>query len=250
MMRIAAMPMSTRVLLGVSVASVALLGWAMAGGRGLPAATAVATASPLPVSPVAAPIGDIPSPNAADRAWSQPVFFRDRKPHVAELGGSGDANQAVVPGFDATLTGIVRSADLSMAFLKKTGQSQPIHVRLGQQVPDASGWRLVELTARTARFQSGSDEKILKLDVRRPDESAPPPPAVTPVSAPPRTDTTAATDGSTAGGAPKASAPNNNVDTPPVPPPALTHQQQIDAVRQRIEAARKAQHQSDSPAKH
>ncbi len=247
-MRFTSTPVVTRILLGLATVSLGLLGWTLLGPRAVPAATATSASTTFPTYPTgvaqsAAAIND------ADPAWARPLFFRDRKPHTVDLGGQGDANGAVANSFDATLTGIVRSAALSAASLQKAGQQQPVRVRLGQEVPGASGWRLIELTAKTARFQSGSDEKILKLEVPRPDGMPSPqtPAADPPAAAPPM-----------AGSAPPAAKnpaqPAAEANPPPAPP--ITAQgtpaqlQQIEAVRQRIEAARKAQQQPSSSARH
>jgi hypothetical protein len=247
MMRFTSAPIVTRMLLGLAAVSVGLLGWTLLGPRAVPAAAGAPASTTFPVYPA----GVAQASNAindADPAWARPLFFRDRKPHTADLGGPGDANGATASSFDGTLTGIVRSSTLSAASLQKAGQQQSVRVRLGQEVPDAPGWRLVELTAKTARFQSGSDEKILKLEVPRPDGMPPPqtPAADPPAAAPPMT-------GSPPPAAKNPAQPAPGANAPPAPITAQgtpTQLQQIEAVRQRIEAARKAQQQPSSSAKH
>lgn len=248
-MRLTSMPVATRVLLGLAVVSLGLLGWTLLGPRPAPAVVATSAGSAFPAYPAAA-MQVRSALNDADPAWARPLFFRDRKPRSVDLGGPGDANGSGASSFDAVLTGLVRSAELNAASLQKPGQQQPVRVRLGQQVPDAPGWRLVELTAKTARFQSGSDEKILKLEVPRPDGLPPPPvPAADPVPA--------ATAAPMTGSPPVAKNPAQPpADATAVPQPigaqgTPAQQQQVEAVRQRIEAARKAQQQqSSSSARH
>ncbi len=246
-MRFASAPIATRVLLGLAVASLGVLGWTLLGPRPAPAVVATSAASAFPAYP-ATPAQARNALNDADPAWARPLFFRDRKPRSVDLGGPGDAGGAGASSFDAALTGIVRSAELSAASLQKPGQQQPVRVRLGQEVPDAPGWRLVELTAKTARFQSGSEEKILKLEVPRPDGMPPPAMADQVPTAPPM------------GASPPPAAKNPAqpaADANAVPPQPIgaqgtpAQQQQVEAVRQRIEAARKAQQQqSSSSARH
>ena len=256
-------PFSTRILSAVAVASVAVLGWTLLGPRALPAPAATSAATTFPVYPVAS-TQELRTVNAANPAWAQPLFFRDRKPRMASLGDSGDGSGAAAVSFDATLTGIIRSATLNAASLQRAGQPQPVRVRLGQEVPDAAGWRLVELTAKTARFQSGSDEKILKLEVPRPDGLPPPMPmpeplpvTANPTAAGQRNEAPAANagsgnDASRNAGAKPAPPPaaNTSPEQPPQPIASPNQQQQIEAVRQRIEAARKAQRQPAPSANH
>lgn len=237
-------PITTRTLLGLAIASLGLLGWTLLGPSAAPAVTVTSSSAALPAYPANTAQVAVSAVNDADPAWARPIFFRDRKPHAVELGGAGDANGAGASAFDATLTGIVRSAVLNAASLQKGGQPQPIRVRLGQEVPDAPGWRLVELTAKTARFQSGSEEKILKLEVARPDGLPPPPmgPEPAPAAAP-------------MSGSPLPKNSPQPPDANPAPQPVgaqgtPAQQQQVEAVRQRIEAARRAQQQSSSSAKH
>ncbi|PNS09843.1 hypothetical protein Lysil_1472 [Lysobacter silvestris] len=241
------LPLPTLALLGLSAASLGFLGWILLpGARSLPLAAAAPQPSVLSAYAVGRML-PVASVSVADPAWSHPLFFRDRKPHVASLMDTGSVPQ--IATFDATLTGIIRSNTLNMASLQCTGASQPTRVRLGQEVPDAPGWRLVALTTRTARFRSGDDEKVLKLEVARLDGPAPPPsPAATTV--PP---VVANTSGQSTGGSEKQQSVPPPLVTNSMPPPkptALTQQQQVDAVRQRVDAARKAMHQPSSTANH
>ena len=201
----------------------------------------------LPVYAVrAAPLAA--APNAADPAWARPLYFNDRRPRIAAVGqaGAGAANQ----GFEAVLTGIVRAPGLSLATLSPAG-GKPTRVKLGDEVEDQPGWRLVSLTSRSATFRNGDRIQELRLEARAAAAAPPPPPSALPSpetsrpgDVPPPPAVPGITGQTSAAPAVTSSAPT----VAPVPTPANASQdQQIQAIRRRIEDARRQMKPSDTP---
>ena len=244
------MPISTRLWsVGLLIAA-AFFGWALL----WPAAAPESDPTARPALPAYAMRDVMPAaaPNAADPAWARPLYFNDRRPRIAVVGqgAAGAANQ----GFDAVLTGIVRAPNLQLATLSPIN-GKPVRVKLGEEVEGQPGWRLVSLDSRTATFRNGDREQVLRMEVRdvATTPALPAPPAALPVTPA------------------EASRPPDQPPPPPVPgitgqasavppvtssaPAAATtapanegQQQQIQAIRRRIEEARR-QMRSPEPSR-
>lgn len=244
----ASMPISTRFWAVALLAATLFLGWALF----WPAVDLKSNETTHAALPVYTLHDAMPAaaPNAADPALARPLYFNDRRPRIAVVAqgvGVGAADQ----GFDVVLTGIVRSAGLQLATLSPAG-GKPVRVKLGEEVEGKTGWRLVSLGPRTATFRSGEREQVLRMDAR--DAATAPAPLVPPASL--------------SGGAPDMPRPPDQAAPPAVPgvtgqasgtppvtssspvanAPANTAQdQQIQAIRRRIEDARRQARPPNSP---
>ncbi len=195
----------------------ALLLWAATltglGGR-IGVADAGMEAPPLP----ALPATDAVRAQATDtsQALERPLFASDRRPHPFVMGEAGQAGTGNV-----RLSGVLMTPGLEMATLT-TEQGQSLRLRLGGE-PQA-GWQLVSLQPRSAVVSGPSGTLNLELQVFSGNGAA-----AAPSSAPP----------------PVA---NNTGVAAPVPPPVPVPgaqpatgptAEQIQAIRDRIQARRR-----------
>ena len=218
-------------LLGV-FAGWAVLAWvlALAGmGRELPdGESGTIEGSRLPELPEQAPptLGPFAQ---YDQIVARPLFATDRRPHAFLL-PNVDGQAEAAPSFDLVLTSVLITTQVRIAIVQKPDGSESWRVKLGE-APDAlPSWTLVDLAPRSAVFQGPEGRKELALRVfdgkggEPPSASAAPPPGMP--GAPP--------SGATARPAPMPSTP-----TPPMADAAsMPDPQQIDQIRQRIEARR------------
>jgi general secretion pathway protein N len=98
--------------------------------------------------------------------WQKPLFSADRLP-------TATAATAAVSLGELELTGIILSPGLHLALLHDKSGDRPVRVAEGATLPD-SGWRLVELKARSAVFASASGRTELTLPVTAPAALTPP----------------------------------------------------------------------------
>ncbi len=230
----------------VTVAVLAGLGM----GSRLPADDAPLAARPLPAipPPPARRLGDFSTYAAVAQ---RPVFAEDRRPHPFFLGGS-DTTQAT----GLRLTGVLMTPQFQMATVT-TDQGRSLRLRLQGDAVD--GWRLLTLSPRSATVEGPGGVRTLDMQVfdgrggeaptalrgagqANAPQSPPPPSNVMPVAAPP------------APIPPSAAAPVVPVANTPVPaaqgtpsaPPAPS-EDQLKAIRERIEARRRALQQQQNP---
>ena len=114
---------------------------------------------------------------------------------------------------------VLLAPGFGMAIIEPTQGGESLGVRLGDSADAIAGWRLVELKPRGAVFDGPGGRRALELRTWAGDGEAPPIPAATP--------TATASQGEDA-----PQADDTNV---PAPTPV---QQQMDQIRQRIEARR------------
>ncbi|MDG2525688.1 general secretion pathway protein GspN [Stenotrophomonas sp. HITSZ_GD] len=218
-------------------------------GSRLPAEDAALPARPLPAIPTAPPrrLGEL---SAYAAIAQRPVFAEDRRPHPFFLGGS-DAPQAT----GLRLTGVLLTPRFQMATIT-TDQGRSLRLRLQGDAVD--GWRLLTLAPRSATVEGPGGVRTLDMQVfdGRGGEAptalrgaAPantpampaPPPNVTPVAAPVVVAPAPAAAPTSQGGVPAAAAA-----APPAPP--APSEDQLKAIRERIEARRRAlQQQQQNP---
>ncbi|MGH8029951.1 MAG: type II secretion system protein XpsN [Arenimonas sp.] len=158
----------------------------------------------------------------------RPLLIADRRPvAVGPVAGEGTAE------IDVALTSVLITPRLKMAILTDNQGGIARRVRLGDVVPGTS-WRLAQVEPRRAVLEGPSGQKTLELRVFNGlggepsapsvvNEEAPPPP---PGPAEPVVDSNA--------------GPAVMPTPAPSPTPAdnLTQEQQIEAIRRRIEARR------------
>jgi general secretion pathway protein N len=153
---------------------------------------------------------------------TRPLLSPDRRPApVVAAAGDGDAP------LEATLTSVLIAGNVRLAIVAKKDDPAAYRVRLGDAL-EGTGWRLVELQPRLAVFEGPQGRRELPLRVFDGTGGEMPAPS-----------------GAPAGAAPP---PPPLAQTPPSPPageeaPAMTPEQQVEAIRRRIEARRAARAQ-------
>jgi general secretion pathway protein N len=199
-----------------AAAAWAVLGAALAaagmGGRigARDAAGIEAQALPQP----AAAASDAIAPVAFDAFTSRPPFAQDRQPHPFSLPGGGGEARADATAFDFALTSVLITPRLRLAIVEPGSGGESVRVREGESAEGLGGWRLVELHPRTAVFEGPGGRRELELRVWAGGDG---------------------TGASASGGAPSV----GGVEAPPAAPPAPTQvTQQMEAIRNRIEARR------------
>lgn len=246
-----------------AIAGWALLIWALAifgmGGRiqPLPADASLATALP----PAAAT-----SRLAKHRldeygeATARPLFFSDRRPKAFSLQPGGDEGKA--NAFDYVLSSVLIAPGLRMAILQPPDGGDSIRLKLGEASEKLPGWRLTELTPRSATVASASETRV--LDLRVFDGRSGQPPTVLPSVQPAPGATQATmpvpppTPGPKSGQPPKIQPAPVPTASTPAPPESVQdasapspNEAQLQAIRQRIEArrAKLRQEAAQQPAK-
>jgi general secretion pathway protein N len=219
----------------------ALAAWSLAllvlavvglGGRvGLHPSNA-ALAPPLPEVSLTRTGSRLGPPTDYLEVGARPLLSADRRPPPVTDAGDGNSEAPL----DVLLTSVLIAGDLKLAIVQRQGDTASLRVRLGDTVP-GTAWRLVELQPRRAAFEGPQGRR--ELDLRLFDGSG----GATAVSGTPRAPTTAA-----AAVAPKAAdagaTPDNEVAAQPAsdaasqPATELTQEQQVEAIRRRIEARR------------
>ncbi len=234
-----------RTWLLATVAGWALLAWVLAlvgmGGRigKLPDDPALSRA--LPDVPKAQPERIGPIAQYAETA-QRPLFSEDRRPQPFSLQPQGENTEA--QQFEFVLTSVLITPKLQMAIITPTNGGQPIRMKQDEAPAEAQGWRLVSLEPRAATFIGPQGEKRMELRTFDGKGGAAP----TTTAPPDITMDNPAADAAVA----DATAP---APVPP-PPPAtsanaapqqtgstleeapMTPEQQMDAIRKRIEQRR------------
>lgn len=230
-----------RTWLLVAVAGWALLVWLLAlfglGGR----------IAPLPADPSL--IANLPQPGAAATSRvgpfgqyaqiaTRPAFNPDRRPRpfFIEGQGQGEAAQA----FDYVLTGVLITPQLEMAILQpSSGDGLSLRVKVGESPEGNAGWRLAEVHPRSAIFDSPEGQRTLELRTYTGGGEAP---TAAAGAAPPLAarDETSDTANAAVAAAKQAelAAQTGKLPPPPAAQPTLTPEQQMQQIRQRIEARR------------
>jgi general secretion pathway protein N len=156
----------------------------------------------------------------------RPLTMADRRP--APVQAAEDAS-----ALDVTLTSVMITPKLQLAIFTENQGGATQRVKVGDTVAN-TGWRLVQLEPRRAVLEGPSGQRSLDLRVFDGKSGSPP----TMVSVGPTSPPSGANVQTTAA----ASSPNPN---PPMPPPTAgspnqppTQEQQIEAIRRRIEARR------------
>lgn len=246
----------------------ALAGWSLLvlllalfglGGRIEPLPADPALAQALPRLPAPAPERLGPLSQYADIS-ARPLFSENRKPQPFVLSGEGEATPQT---FDFVLSSVLITPKLRLAILQPTAGGEGLRVKEGEAPQSAPGWRLVELEARSAVFEGPEGRRTLELRLFDGTGGAPPTAmTVVPPTRPP------GEPGRVTGGTvqpvpvPVPVPAGQAVENPPAPasadgmpanapatsaPPATT-EEQMDAIRKRIEARREQmRRQNQSP---
>lgn len=154
----------------------------------------------------------------------RPLLTADRRPAPMSDAGAGEGDKPL----EVTLTSVLISGDVKLAIVqvKDDGKSRRVH--LGELI-EGTAWRLVELEPRSAVFDGPQGRTELALRVF--DGGS----GMVPVSGNPGAAPVAAA-------APPEADPEDKVAAEPAPPPKgdaePTQEQQVEAIRRRIEARR------------
>jgi general secretion pathway protein N len=240
----------------------ALAGWSLLvlllalfglGGRIVPLPADPALAQALPRLPAPAPERLGPLSQYADIS-ARPLFSENRKPQPFVLSGEGEATPQT---FDFVLSSVLITPQLRLAILQPTAGGEGLRVKEGEAPQSAPGWRLVELEARSAVFEGPEGRRTLELRLFDGTGGAPPT-AMTVVPSPRPPGEPGRVTGGTVPPVPVPVPAAQAVENPPAPagaegmpaasaPPATT-EEQMDAIRKRIEARREQmRRQNESP---
>ncbi len=221
-----------------TVAGWAVLVWLLAlfglGGRIAPRAADPSLAANLPQPRMAAASRVGPLGQYAQIA-ARPAFNADRRPRPFFIEGQGQGNAA--QAFDYVLSGVLITPQLQMAILQPgNGEGLSLRVKLGESPEGNAGWRLAELHPRSAVFDSPDGRRTLELQTYTGGGEAP-------IAQAGATPPVAVQDD--AANTANAAAAANQAAQAARPPPAgpatqqvLTPEQQMQQIRERIEARR------------
>jgi general secretion pathway protein N len=161
----------------------------------------------------------------------RPLLIDTRRPvPVGPVTGEGTTE------IDVALTSVLITPRLQMAILTDNQGGASRRVRVGDLVAGTS-WRLVSVAPRSATLEGPSGQRTLELRVFNGEGAGQVVQPVVAEGAPPPPNPEGAPDPNAAGPQPVPPPPANAV---PAPAPAdnLTPEQQIEAIRRRIEARR------------
>jgi len=223
------------------------------GGRITPLPADPSLVQPLPKLPPAPPerLGGLPQ---YAEVGERPLFSEDRRPKPFFISGE----EAAAPAFDLVLSSVLITPALELAIVQPAQGGEGLRVKVGDAPEGFPGWRLTELSPRRAVFDGPEGRRELELRVFNGAGGQPPtvvgvPPASGSMPAAPAVPPAARTTGGNAGPAVMPTVPSPASTAPPVPvpmpapnpssqpppsAPATTTEQQMDAIRQRIEQRR------------
>ena len=173
----------------------------------------------------------------------RPLMTADRRP-APVLAVDGQAGTA---DLDVTLTSVLITSRLQLAILTSNQGATSYRVRVGETV-QGSNWRLVQLEPRRAVIEGPSGQRVLELRVFDGKGGEPP----TPMAAIPGSAASRQTNGDTGQGTQSSSGmpPSPSTATPDLAtqsPPQGVQDEQVEAIRRRIEA-RRAQMRAEAAA--
>jgi general secretion pathway protein N len=151
---------------------------------------------------------------------------------------------------DVTLTSVLITSNLKMALLTDIKDNSSRRVKLGEVV-EGSNWRLVALEPRQATLEGPGGQRVLPLRVYDGASGEAPTPVGTAAATPqPPTETAAAEPPPPVRSPPTPPVAQNASPVPTAPRPdpnQMTQEQQVEAIRKRIEA-RRAQMRAEAEA--
>ena len=225
----------TLLLGGAALWALCLLILALGGlGTNFPPPTVVAPPPPVPNVALTRTESRLGPYDVYAVVATRPLMNERRKP----IAISAVATEAGASELDVTLTSVLITPRMKLAILTDNKDGGSRRVRLGEAV-EGSGWRLVALEPRRAILEGAAGQRTLELRVfdGRSGE-APTPVAAT--EAPAAQPTPAAVAPTPPPPPPKPAVAQNVAPTPPTntDSSAMTQEQQVEAIRRRIEARR------------
>lgn len=158
----------------------------------------------------------------------RPLFDEERRPRPFFIEGAGNGEAASAS--DLVLTGVLIMPGMQVAILQQGEGGPSMRLKPGEANEALPGWRLVELAPRSAVLDGPQGRRTLELRAYV-GTGGEPPTATAPASA-----AAAAAQNPTP---PAPAAAPVTLPKPAVEPPAMTSEQQMQAIRQRIEARRR-----------
>ena len=243
-----------RIWLLAALAGWALLAWVLAlfgmGGQIRPLADDPSLVNALPKLPQQTPERLGPLAQYSEIA-ARPLLSQSRKPQPFFIQGQEGVEQPQT--FDFVLTSVLITPRLQMAILQPTQGGEGVRLKIGDAPESAQGWRLAEIHPRSVVIEGPEGPRTLELRVfdglsGQPPSASPvspgsvppvqvptpgaamPPPSAPAVMTTPSRPTPVPPAGATAAAPPSGSQPQ--AESP------MTTEQQMDAIRQRIEARR------------
>lgn len=188
------------------------------------------------------------APEAYAEVGQRPLLNFDRRPAAVAVaeGAEGGAE------LDATLTSVMITSSLKLAIVRKNDAGTVHRVRLGERV-EGTGWTLVSLEPRRAIFEGPGGQRAMDLRAFNGQGGEAPTAvaAVAPAATPPAADAARPAQMPTPPPSPQPAAVATAQTAPPAPgatPAPLTQEQQVEAIRRRIEARRAQMRQENARA--
>lgn len=234
-----------RTWLLAALAGWALLLWVAAlfgmGGQIRPLADDPGLANALPKLPQQTPERLGPLAQYSEIA-ARPLLSQSRKPQPFFIQGqeSGERPQT----FDFILTSVLITPRLRMAILQPTQGGEGARLKIGDSPASAQAWRVAEIHPRSVVIQGPEGPRTLELRVfdglsgQPPSVSPASPASAPPVQPPPATSAVMATPSRPSPAPPAGANPPPAPGSQPQAETPLTTEQQMEAIRQRIEARR------------
>lgn len=186
-------------------------------------------------------------------AGARPLFTDDRRPQpffIDPMAESGEASN----DFDFVLTSVLRTPTLEMVILQPNGGGRSLGVKVGESPEGVGGWSLVSVGARNAVFNGPQGERTLELrqfdgiggeaPTAMSASVVPPTSGGGPILRANRDEAVSAADPSVPASQANTPAPTTQVDggadpeTKGATAPTRTSQEQVEAIRKRIEERR------------
>ncbi|MCY7313373.1 MAG: hypothetical protein LH491_07025 [Pseudoxanthomonas sp.] len=193
---------------------------------------------------------------------ARPLFHRSRQPQAFFIqGNQGDQPRE----FDFVLTSVIITPGLRMAIVQRAQGGESVRLKVGEAPASMPNWRLVDVAPRSASFNGPEGPLMLELRAFDGTGGQAPTPRATAVVSPsspgssnPQSPVSVPADAASSTAA-ATSVPNPGVIVPTDPSrsdvaaqntvnaPNLTAEQQIGAIRKRLEARRAELRQSGQP---
>ena len=178
---------------------------------------------------------------------ARPLLSQNRKPQAFFISGQEGGEQPQT--FEFVLTSVLITPQLQMAILQPTGGGEGVRLKIGEAPDSAQGWRVSEIHPRSVVVEGPEGPRTLELRVfdglsGQSPSATPASPGGAPIQAP-EPGNAAPPPGApvmTTPSSPTPVAPADNAGPVPSPasepPPQMTTEQQMEAIRKRIEARR------------
>lgn len=198
---------------------------------------------PLPAIPAAANERLGPLQQYA-QIGQRPMFTNDRRPQPFLI--NPDAAMAQGGGFDFVLTSVLKTPGLDMVILTPADDSLPARVKVGGAPDSAPGWVLESVSARSAVFVGPEGPRTLELRSfdgtggQAPTAISPPAPRVvmSPPGQPPPPAGPAQVQAMSPASPGDAGAAGADAGQVATVDPERSSEEQVEAIRKRIEARR------------